>query len=125
VPQQGPIGSAGIGQVDQGLARDHQDVHRRLGLDIAEGDAQVIAVDLVRGELTRRMRPKIVSALGSMAAGVGWAGLVQGWRRGKRGGGQGLGAQALTAQICRQNSGGPWRWSAWNRGGTCSLNPCS
>ena len=51
VAEQGSIGGAGVGQVHQGLARNHQEVYRGLGLDIAEGDAEVVAVDLIRGDL--------------------------------------------------------------------------
>lgn len=50
--QKGLVAGFGVGQVDQRFARNHQHVHRRLGLDVTEGQAQLIGMDLIAGNLT-------------------------------------------------------------------------
>ncbi len=42
----------GISQVQQGFTGDHQNVHRSLGLDVPEGQAEVIGIDLIAGNLS-------------------------------------------------------------------------
>ncbi len=56
--QQGLIGFGGVGQVDQGLAWDDQHMHGRLGLDIPEGQAEIVGIDLIAGNLPLQDAPE-------------------------------------------------------------------
>jgi hypothetical protein len=53
LPQQLGVVVVGAGHVYDGLSRNDQDVHRGLGIDVSEGDAVVVLVDEVGGNLSR------------------------------------------------------------------------
>ena len=50
--QQRGVAGVSLGQIHHGLPGDHQHVHRRLGSHIAEGDAELVGIHLVAGDLT-------------------------------------------------------------------------
>jgi len=96
MPQESLVFRTGLRQLGDGFARNHQHMHRRLGGHVAEGQAEVIGVDLLAGDLPPQDAAEDGVATGGGFAKIRAGGLAGGGglraAHGRRGPGDGAGA---------------------------------
>ena len=118
---------AGVAQVHQGLAGNHQHMHRRLGIDIAESQAEVVGIDRIAGNLTpqdaaenrvvRRSSASVADRISCREVRRIDRELVDGRGIRGRGGVGGHGLKVAHRGLGRRGGDRRWNWSGELRNG--------